>query len=350
MKIAINGRFLSQRITGVQRYAHELLRHLDRELPALSPSADVEVLAPSNAIHIPEYRNLKVRRVGYLSGQLWEQLELPLYCRGRLLFTPCGGAPVAHSRHVITIHDGAEFAFPHAYSFAYRRWYQSLHRRLAKQAQAVLTVSEFSRSELQRWCELSPDKIVVTYPGSEHLLGIPADESVLQRYQLDPFSYVLGVASQNPSKNLLGLMKAFSLLTDRKHRLVVVGGRNSRVFGESPELSPGTVTLGAISDSELRALYENAACFVFPSLYEGFGLPPLEALSLGCPVVASRAASLPEILGNTVTYCDPKDPADIARAIDSVLEGGSPRGGLPEDKKALFNWQTCARRTWAALQ
>ncbi len=113
--IAVNGRFLTQPVTGVQRYAHELLLSLDAQLDSeQGPSPEIEVLVPPTDCALPSYRNISVRRVGRHRGQLWEQLDLASHCRGRVLFTPCGGAPVTHSRHVITIHDAAEFAVPEA--------------------------------------------------------------------------------------------------------------------------------------------------------------------------------------------------------------------------------------------
>jgi hypothetical protein len=148
-KIVINGRFLSQAVTGVQRYAHELLREIDLILAdRLSNSGSVEVLVPPNLRTYPTYKSLALRKVGRLTGQLWEQLELPFHCRGKLLFTPCGGAPLLHHAHVVTIPDAAVFATPHAYSRRYGAWYRWLHTRMARNALRVITVSEFSRSEL----------------------------------------------------------------------------------------------------------------------------------------------------------------------------------------------------------
>jgi hypothetical protein len=120
-EIAINGRFLSQRMTGVQRYAFELLREID-QIVANTPSAGgrVEVLVPRNVRLHPDYSVLSIREVGRLTGHAWEQLELPLYCREKLLFTPCGGAPVLHDRNVVTVPDAAVFATPMAYSLVYR--------------------------------------------------------------------------------------------------------------------------------------------------------------------------------------------------------------------------------------
>jgi glycosyltransferase involved in cell wall biosynthesis len=108
-------------------------------------------------------------------------------------------------------------------------------------------------------------------------------------------------------------------------------------------------SLGFVNDNELRTLYENAACFVFPSFYEGFGLPPLEAIAVGCPVVIARAASLPEVFGDVAAYCDPYSPLDIARRISYVLQGERPSRESLWARAARFTWEDCALKTWSIL-
>ena len=134
-------------------------------------------------------------------------------------------------------------------------------------------------------------------------------------------------------------------MRSRDFTLVFAGGTNSRIFNPAAVAGESTVT-GRVTDAELRALYDNAECFVYPSFYEGFGLPPLEAMTCGCPVVASRAASLPEVCGEAAVYCDPGDPADIARALDEVLENAEFRSELRrrgEMRAARFTWSRSAQ-------
>jgi glycosyltransferase involved in cell wall biosynthesis len=348
--IFINGRFLTQRVTGTQRYAHELLESIDSLLDALpAPRPAVTVLVPSSGGELPGYRNLKVTRVGRYGGQLWEQLELPFYARRGVLFTPCGGAPVIHRRNIITIHDAAVFAAPAGFSKAFLLWYRFLYRVMCRTALHVFTVSEFSRAELIKWCGIRPDKISVTYLGSEHALRPQPEDAVLAKNHLERFKYVLGVGSRNPNKNIAGLLHAVPFLAGSGFELALAGGSNSKVFGDAEVSGEGVRDLGYVSDSELRTLYENAACFVFPSFYEGFGLPPLEALALGCPPVVANSNSLAEIFGPIAFLCDPADPSDIADKIKAACRDGETDRLACRRFASSFRWAECAILTWKVI-
>lgn len=348
--ISVNGRFLSQPITGVQRYAYELLTALDVLLASGTVDAvPVTVLVPPDATIFPSWSTVRIQPVGRFTGQLWEQIDLAFHARGTLLFTPCGGAPLAHGRNVITIHDAGPFATPHAYSFAYRNYYKFLQRVLARTASHIITVSEFSKRELIRYLSIPERKISYTLLSGEHALRFPKDSSVLKKHGLKPRKYVLAVGSRNPNKNLQGLVKAAAYLKAANVPLVIAGTKNSVIFREKETFSEQVKEIGFVSDAALRSLYEHAACFVFPSFYEGFGFPPLEALTLGTPVVVSRAASLPEVFGDAVSYCDPNSPVDIAIQIADVLAGRRCSADLARRRAALFRWEQCARDTWQII-
>lgn len=348
--ITINGRFLTQPLTGVQRYAYELLRCLDRLLSeGLIPRIPATVLVPTQAINVPEYSFLRVKRAGRLAGQIWEQTELPLYAGDSLLFTPCGGAPLLRKRQAITIHDAGPFSTPASYAAPYRIYYRALQRQLVRRGAQVITVSGFSRCELARALELPEERISFAWLSGEHVMRFEPAPDILAKHRLKKGGYVLGIGSGNPNKNFAGLIKACELLRSESVEFAIAGRVNPRVFNDSGASSQGVRYLGAVSDSELRTLYENAACLVFPSFYEGFGLPPLEALTLGCPVVVSRAASLPEVFGSSVVYCDPHSPQDIAEQISRVMHGDHPGRDAVLAHAATFTWERCARQTWDIL-
>lgn len=360
--IAINGRFLTQPVTGVQRHARELIFTLDAMLASgelQRPDHLVELLVPPTLREIPPLRFIQLRKVGLSSGQIWEQLQLPAFCRGKLLFTPCGGAPLLHRDHVFTIPDAAVFATPEAYTRAYRAWYRWHHRRAAKlPGLTLLTVSDFSQHELARYLHLDPARIAVIPLGHEHVFRTPPQPEILARLRLIPGEYILAVGSANPNKNLRQLLQAFNILrsqlpeTISQPQLVIAGARNNRIFGQDSIQQENIIQTGYITDGELRALYENAACFVFPSLYEGFGLPLLEAMELGCPAVASNAASLPSLGGDAAIYFDPKSPQQMATAIASVLTDEELRNDLLEKGKiraGKFTWRQTAQITWTTL-
>jgi glycosyltransferase involved in cell wall biosynthesis len=348
-KIYINGKFFCQRITGTQRYARELLNQLDRLLSAEdNTEMAIEILVPKCVYSMPQYTNLKVQTVGRTSGTEWEQIELPFHCRGNVLFTPCGGAPVLHSRNVVTIHDAAVIAAPAGYSLAYRLWYRNVCRRMARKAEHIFTNSNFSKSEIVKWYGAAAEKISVTYLGSDHFLRLEADASALTRFGISG-QYVLAVSSHNPNKNFHRLVEAVRHLGATVTQLVIAGGQDSRVYRESMRLPAGVCVLGYVSDPELKALYENASCFVFPSLYEGFGLPPLEAISSGCPVVVSRTASLPEVFEGAAFFCDPYCPEDIAAAIQRAVKSPPEIAGELTEFARKFSWEHCARATLEIL-
>lgn len=353
--IYINGRFLGAPLSGVPRYGRSLLRELDAVLDAFPASLRVEILVPGSVLETQTYKHLKIRAVGQLHGHAWEQLELPLYAWNGVLFTPTGSAPILHRRNVLTIHDAIVFAAPAGFSRMYMVWYRILSLILSRTALKVITVSEFSKRELQRWCGAMPDRVSVIYPGVDHLLKVAADPGVLQRNGLSRFAYALAVGSVSPNKNFKGILSALPLLADTELAVVFIGRTGAKVGqhgSKAATLDTSDVKdLGVVTDAELRALYENAGCFVFPSFYEGFGLPPLEALSLGCPTVVSNTASLPEVCGAVALLCNPNDPADIAMAIKKALR-------LRDDPlnakryaefAARYNSRECARATLELL-
>lgn len=344
--VYINGKFFCQQTTGTQRYAHELLNQFDMLLSEKENQAiEVEILVPRCATSIPRYTNLRVQVVGRMNGTAWEQLDLPRFCDGKLLFTLSGGAPILHSRNVVTIHDAAVVASPAGYSRAYRMWHAHVCRQMAHKAEHIFTVSDFSKSEIVKWYGASPERISVTYLGSDHFSRIKADSSALARFGISG-KYILAAGVRNPNKN-------FDRIVHSVHisglPLVVAGGGDSKVYRDSVRLPDGVHALGHVTDKELKALYENAACFVFASLYEGFGLPPLEAMASGCPVVVSRVASLPELFNGATFFCDPYDPKDIAASIRTAIESPPPVDRLMEFARK-FSWEKCARETLDTLR
>ncbi|HEY8370830.1 MAG TPA: glycosyltransferase family 1 protein, partial [Thermodesulfobacteriota bacterium] len=147
---------------------------------------------------------------------------------------------------------------------------------------------------------------------------------------------------------------AVRLLEGRDFHVVVAGGGNRRVYARVDDGTLGHVKyLGYVTDNELRALYDRASCFVYPSLYEGFGLPPLEAMACGCPVVASDTASLPEVCGPAALYCDPRAPQDIAAKIAAVMRSPGLRAEMRRrgfEQVRRFTWERCARMTLAVVE
>jgi len=340
-KIYINGRFLSQTITGVQRCALELVRALDNL--ALPPDWQVVLLVPKKIKQFPSFRQIEIRSVGRLGGHLWEQLELPCFARDGFLVNLCNTGPLLLHKQLVTIHDAAVFRYPRAFSFFFRTWYRFLLPRLCFAARKIVTVSDFSRRELIELLGVSPAKVSVIVEGWEHLSRVPLDDRVLDRFGLRSRPFVLAVSSLNPYKNFHSVVAALDYLSDLDVDIAIAGGANPKVFDGGENALPSNVKyLGYVSDGELRALYSAATAFVFPSFYEGFGIPPLEAMSCGCPVVASNRASIPEVCGDAALYFDPESPLEIAEKIRLVLLDESVQKdlrGKGMGKAQFFSWE-----------
>ena len=348
-QIVINGRFLSRQQTGVDRFAIESIRALDALLVANDPAVSrlsFEIVAPRQAKAPIGLHRIGFRQVGRLQGHWWEQLELMQALKGRRLLNLCNTGPLLVRRQAVVIHDASTVRVPDAYTRAFRLSYRLLMPALGKRADSVMTVSDFSRRELDACWGIAAEGVDVVAEGGEHLLREPADASVLERNRLRPQAYLLAVGSMAPHKNLLALLRAVSSPSELPIDLVIAGGSNSKIFaGVDFPVSTRVHRLGYISDRELRALYESALAFVFPSRYEGFGLPPLEAMACGCPVVSSAAASLPEVCGDAALLVDLHDPMALRRAIQRILTEPTLRDGLRAAglrRAAQFGWQRAA--------
>ncbi len=349
--VVINGRFLQQPVTGVQRYAREVLSALD-ELP---PSGlALELLAPAGTV-LPPLRHIRARCVGRLQGHAWEQVELPWHARGRLLWGLTSTGPLCTLRQSITVHDAAVRRMPGTYSRAFRWWYRLLLARLGPRLPLVMTVSHFSGAEAQACFDVPPQRLRVSHEGWQHLLReqeAAAASDVVARHGLAGQPFVLAVSSPTPNKNFRCIVEALAQMGAAAPRCVVVGSAAAGVFrGEAPPSA--LMHIGRVSDAELLALYRQAAAFVFPSFYEGFGLPPLEALSQGCPVLASNAAAVREVCADAALYFAAERPDELAAQLTRLLADPPLQrrlGTAGRLRAGAFSWQSAARAHLDAMQ
>jgi glycosyltransferase involved in cell wall biosynthesis len=349
--VFLNGRFLSQPTTGVQRFSRQLLDALDRLLVEGDPqvaSFDWVCLTPYSNDPAPGWKNIAVRSCGHLKGNPWEQIDLPVQTQGQVLVNLGNMGPFLKKRQGVVFHDASVFAIPQAYSTSFRLKHQLGLHLLGRTAPLIFTVSEFSRQEIAHYTGIKPEKIRVLAEGCEHIRSVPADPAILQRHNLGDKPYLLVISNLSPHKNLTGLVKALALIPDPPFEIVFAGITYAPVFQLGAQPLPAIIRqIGSVTDGELRALYEHAGAFIFPSRYEGFGLPPLEAMACGCPVIAARAASLPEVCGQAALYCDPLDPQDMADQIMQVMNDPNLRDqlrGLGLARAGCFTWKETARR------
>lgn len=343
MRLVINGRFLAQAVTGVQRVARELITAADA-LAAEGRWPASRLVAPPRAVP-PSWQAIAVETVGSLSGQAWEQIVLPRAARGAWLLNLGNTAPLAvRARQTVLIHDAGAFDTPESYSLAFRTWYRLLQRALARFGARIVTVSRFSRGRIAAALRLDPATIAVIPEGAEHILRQAADRSVLDRNGLVSRRYVLAVGTGAAHKNLSLLAAARGFLAERGLALAVAGQADPAVFRPAGALE-GAVSVGRVTDGELRALYENAAALLFPSRYEGFGLPPLEAMACGCPVIAGNAGAVPEVVGDDALLFPPEDSRALVAALDRLLGDGDLANRLRDGgrrRAARFTWRAAA--------
>jgi glycosyltransferase involved in cell wall biosynthesis len=319
-RVVFNGRFLAQVHTGVQRYAAETLLALDALLaarPELSAGWQFELAVPNAARPLPLACIQRIHVPG-AGSHLWEQWPLLRQSHGAFLVNFNYSGPLLKRRQLITVHDATVRAMPQAFSRAYRWVHNAVVSVLGRSADSVMTVSEFSRDELRRWFGLRRDDIVVGREGGEHATHPADDAAVLRKHGLESGCFILGVGSVKPNKNFGLVGRAMRLLPDYPWPVAIAGAKDIGIFRDASAVADGFRFLGFVTDDDLAALYRHAAWFVLPSLYEGFGLPAVEAMANGCPVLAARAASIPEVCGNAALYFDPNDPASLAAVLQQV--------------------------------
>ena len=337
-KIYINGRFLTQNITGVQRYAIEIVKALDKYLNdnKLNDKYKFEIVCPKNIKQKLILKNIKIKQIGKLKGHLWEQIELPFYVKDKFLFNFCNCAPLIKKNQIVTIHDTAVCDVPYAYSKSFRIWYKFMYKVFAFRLKKIFTVSEFSKKRLHEYFNIPLERIEVTYNGIDHMKNIKPDENIFSKFGIEKNNYVLAVSSLNPSKNFKLILETAKVSPEIN--FVIAGGTNSTIFKEQGfEITSNVKFIGYVNDEELVALYKFASCFVYPSIYEGFGIPPLEAIYFNCPVILSDIVVFKEIYMDNVLYCKINECNILKEKILLILSDQKLKKSIIEKEKFLVN-------------
>ncbi|POR52524.1 glycosyltransferase [Bosea psychrotolerans] len=343
---AVNGRFLSQDTTGVQRYARNVVAALDASLAAAGQKATL--IAPPGA-DVMALQAIDIVRSGRLSGHGWEQIELPRLWPGRLL-NLCNTAPVMKGDQIVCIHDANIFTAPESYSCGFRTAYRALQPLLARRSARIATVSQASARQLARHLPLRAADIAVLPNGHEHALAWDPAKSERAQGLLAARAdaerpFVLALGSRGRHKNLALLVKIAPQLAELGLDVVIAGGGGGIFAQERLPQAANVKLLGRVSDDDLAFLLERALCLAFPSWTEGFGLPILEAMARGCPVVSSDRASMPEVCGDAALLASPADPAAWVGHVRRLAESAALRQELSERGRGrlpLFSWRSTA--------
>ncbi len=332
MKILVDGRALTHKhFTGVENYAMTIYQELLKTL-------DVTLLKPKSQNKILQH--------------LWEHIVLPYRAREYdLLFSPANIAPIWKPKKVklvVTLHDSAFITYPKSVSKFFYYYYKYTIPRVLKIADRVITISEFSKTEIIKNYPFVKDKIKVVYNGID-------TEKFYQSKNQDKEKYLLFVGSLNPRKNIINLIKAFEKIVSKEEIKLKIVGKFSDIYSLSKDeqevlqiakKNNRIIFLENVEDKQLVKLYQNALVFVFPSIYEGFGLPPLEAMACGTPVIASNIASLVEVCGDSALYIEPFNIDDIANKIDLLLEDINLQNQLIKNgfkRVEKFTWEKSAK-------
>lgn len=354
-KIAVDIRMMGPKTHGIGRYIRNLLREF-----ALIPNDHLFFLLHNQAPPNLESAKYIFKIVSSAKFSLKSQIEIPYALKKispDLFHAPSIDVPFfCPFPSVMTIHDLIPFVFPEYYP-KYALLYLPLLRFAAARARIILVPSESTLKDVNRILGTPLDKIRVIPDAADAVFTCKKsarDEDILEKLNL-PEKFFLTVANPRPHKNLAALLKALTFFKDKECVLAVVGeiSNKDRVLINELNIERNIRLLGHITDESMAAAYRAATAFVFPSFYEGFGLPVLEAFASGCPVICSDTSSLPEIAGDGALLINPKDIKQIAEAMEKILSNCSMREQLSAralNRAGIFSWRKTAELTLKAYE
>ena len=357
MRIGINGRFLLTKKTGVQRAAYNLVKALFE----MDNENQYFLFTSKDQINNKEWAKPNVTVVGSdirygenFKNHFWEQIVLPRLAKQYdidILHSIANIAPLFYKGDsIVHIHDLCFVVNPQWYSYSFRTLYNWIVPRLARKATKVVTNSNNSKNDLLQFCRINADKVELIYWAVDQTFEKTPETEIEAPVEGE---YILYVGSLEPRKNISMLIRSYETMRNNNPslspKLVLIGGDNplfADVKLQIKRYSEDIVFKGYVSDSLLKSYYKHALVVAYPSLYEGFGLPPLEAMASGAPVMTSNTSSLPEVVGNAALLVNPNDQEQIARVLERVVKDVDLRRdmrarGAEQVKK--FNWARVAR-------
>jgi len=344
----INGDFLCHRLTGIERYAYEITNRLDK----LSNPGEIAIVIPSFVEDIPDYKNLEIIRIEKKSKSniRWQMLTLQgfLLTHRKYTILDFGNTCLPFAPGIVFLHDIYCEMFPGDFKTKREKherfYFRALYRIIAYRAKKIVTVSDFSRNQIALKYHINPKRIAVTYNGWDHFKHVKSDLSVFDDFPVlsKPFYFSLGSLSKR--KNIKWIIEYAAKNPASLFALSGASLNTVKADELSDSIPSNVVMLGYLDDGKVKALMEKCKAFVQPSYYEGFGLPPLEALSCGAQIIISNVASLPEIYGKTAHYIDPfNTDVDLDELLSQPVEP-------PDAILKKYSYDTSARQVYELIQ
>lgn len=309
-KIIINGKFLCQKMTGVQRVAYELIKQLDNDIERIK-ELKVILYIPRKEILLydMELKNIKIERGGIFKSKLWEFFDFGFFViKERAMGLVMTGMAPFYIKHMVFVHDISFKKNKKFYSKKYTFFYDFITYLYSIFSKKIITVSNFSKKEIEYFYPRSRGKIEVIYNGGDHILRIKEDYEILKKLNLEYKGYFFSLGSVSPNKNMKYIV---SCASNNSEKIFVITGKplEKSIFGkvDFKEIPKNIIFTGYLKDEEIKTLYKNCEGFIFPSIYEGFGLPPLEAMFCGAECYISNKSCLPEIFLESVNYINLND-------------------------------------------
>jgi len=346
--ILINGDFFCRKLTGIERYAYEITLRLDK----ISNPCEIAIIIPNNTANFPGFSNLKlIRHNRNLKSHLWWQmitLQWFLVTHREYIVLEFGNTALPFAPGIVFLHDiYCEFYpldFTSKRDMLIRRYNRWQYRLIAKKAKRIITVSNFTRNQVAETYSVNPDSITVIYSSWNHFRNIMADYSVFNDFPVLSVPFYFSLGSLSKRKNIKWIIEYAKKNPDA---LFAISGVSLPTV-KADELDNSTpqniILLGYLDDSKVKALMERCKAFILPSYYEGFGLTPLEALSCGSKIIVAKAASLPEIYGNTAYYIDPYNTnINLDKLLEETVE-------KPDTILQKYSYDTAAEQVYKIIK
>jgi glycosyltransferase involved in cell wall biosynthesis len=347
-KILINGYFLCRNLTGIERYAVEITKRLDR----LSQYGEIAIIIPKDTVNIPEYKNIHVIRHGIkIQHILWQMFTLQWFLITHRQYTVLefGNTALPFAPGIVFLHDIYCEFFPEDFTSKrdklIRAYNRCQYRLISGKAKKIVTVSFFTKNQIIENFGVDPEKISVIYSSWEHFKLIKADYSVFDTHPaLKKGGYYFSLGSLSKRKNIKWIIEYARKNPDAVFAISGLSLPTVKADELDNSMPQNIILLGYLDDSKVKALMERCKAFILPSYYEGFGLTPLEALSCGSQIIVAKAASLPEIYGNTAHNIDPYN-TDVD--LDELLREPVER---PDEILAKYSYDNSARQVYELIK